>query len=78
MHKILFSRRGPLDAADYPMQPWSGPYPGPPHSQQGYPQAPSYPTSQSAPSYPNYPPGQPYPRQGDPRGIDPGYYPHPR
>ncbi|XP_013768956.1 partitioning defective 3 homolog B-like [Pundamilia nyererei] len=70
-------RRGPLDAADYPMQPWSGPYPGPPHAQQGYPQAPSYPTSQSAPSYPNYPPGQPYPRQGDPRGIDPGYYPHP-
>ncbi|XP_030614412.1 partitioning defective 3 homolog B isoform X2 [Archocentrus centrarchus] len=70
-------RRGPLDPAEYPMQPWSGPYPGPPHSQQGYPQAPSYSNSQSGPSYSNYPPGQPYPRQGDPRGIDPGYYPHP-
>ncbi|XP_074513603.1 partitioning defective 3 homolog B-like isoform X3 [Sebastes fasciatus] len=160
-------RRGPLDPADYPMQPWSGHYPGPPQVPQGYPQSPSYPNpnsqsapsypnpnsqsapsypnpnsqsapsypnpnsqsapsypnpnsqsapsypnpnsqsspsypnpnsqsapsypnpnSQSAPSYPNpnsqsapsysgYPPGQPYARPVDPRGVDPGYYPHP-
>ncbi|XP_077947363.1 partitioning defective 3 homolog B-like isoform X4 [Gasterosteus aculeatus] len=69
-------RRGPLDVTDYPMQPWSGHYPGPP---QGYPQSPSYPHAnpQSAPSYSGYPPGQPYARPGDPRGVDPGYYPHP-
>ncbi|XP_026151014.1 partitioning defective 3 homolog B-like isoform X3 [Mastacembelus armatus] len=72
-------RRGPLDSADYPMQPWSGHYPGPPQGPQGYSQSHSYsnPSSQSGPSYPGYPPGQPYPRPGDPRGIDPGYYPHP-
>ncbi|KAM9347493.1 partitioning defective 3 homolog B-like [Symphorus nematophorus] len=72
-------RRGPLDPADYPMQPWSGHYPGPPQTQQGYPQSPSYPNpnSQSGPSYSAYPPGQPYARAGDPRGVDPGYYPHP-
>ncbi|XP_063743937.1 partitioning defective 3 homolog B isoform X2 [Eleginops maclovinus] len=72
-------RRGPMDPADYPMQPWSGHYPGPPQAPQGYPQSPSYPNpnSQSAPSYSAYPPGQPYPRQGDPRGVDPGYHPHP-
>ncbi|XP_035859987.1 partitioning defective 3 homolog B-like isoform X4 [Sander lucioperca] len=94
-------RRGPLDPADYPMQHWSGHYPGPPQAPQGYPQSPSYPNpnsqsapsypnpnSQSAPSYPNpnsqsaqsysgYPPGQPYARLGDPRSVDPGYYPHP-
>lgn len=73
-------RRGPLDPADYPMQPWSGHYPGPPQVPQGYPQSPSYPTpnSQSGPPYSGYPPGQPYARSGDPRGVDPGYYPHPR
>ncbi|XP_019945636.2 partitioning defective 3 homolog B isoform X1 [Paralichthys olivaceus] len=73
-------RRGPLDPADYPMQPWSGHYPGPPQAPQGYPQSMSYPNpnSQPAPSYSGYPPpGQPYPRPGDPRGIDPGFYPHP-
>ncbi|XP_069554997.1 partitioning defective 3 homolog B isoform X2 [Brachyistius frenatus] len=72
-------RRGPMDPADYPMQPWSGHYPGPPQAQQGYPQSPSYPipNSQSGPSYSSYLPGQPYPRPGDPRGVDPGYYPHP-
>ncbi|XP_041857189.1 partitioning defective 3 homolog B isoform X2 [Melanotaenia boesemani] len=70
-------RRGPLDPAEYPMQPWSGHYPGP--SQQVYPQSPPYsnPNSQSGPSYSGYPPGQPYSRPGDPRGLDPGYYPHP-
>uniref|UniRef100_A0A8D3BNB6 PDZ domain-containing protein n=1 Tax=Scophthalmus maximus TaxID=52904 RepID=A0A8D3BNB6_SCOMX len=72
-------RRGPMDPAEYPMQPWSGHYPGPPQAPQGYSQSMSYPNpnSQSAPSYPGYPPGQPYPRPGDPRGVDPGYYPHP-
>ncbi|XP_070693843.1 partitioning defective 3 homolog B isoform X2 [Pempheris klunzingeri] len=72
-------RRGPLDPADYPMQPWSGHYPGPPQSQQGYPQSPSYPNpnTQSGQSYSGYPHGQLYARPGDPRGIDPGYYPHP-
>nr|XP_020470556.1 partitioning defective 3 homolog B-like isoform X2 [Monopterus albus] len=72
-------RRGPLDPADYPMQPWSGHYPGPPQAQQGYPQSPSYPNlnSQSGPSYSGYAPGQPYPRPGDPRSIDHGYYTHP-
>ncbi|XP_078030502.1 partitioning defective 3 homolog B-like isoform X6 [Epinephelus lanceolatus] len=72
-------RRGPLDPADYPMQPWSSHYPGPPQAPQGYPQSPSYPNlnSQPAPSYSGYPPGQPYARPGDPRGVDPGYYPHP-
>ncbi|XP_054871174.1 partitioning defective 3 homolog B isoform X3 [Amphiprion ocellaris] len=71
--------RGPLDPADYPVQPWSGHYPGPPPAQQGYPQSPSYPnpSAQSGPSYSSYQPGQPYPRPGDPRGVDPGYYPHP-
>ncbi|XP_035532385.1 partitioning defective 3 homolog B isoform X2 [Morone saxatilis] len=72
-------RRGPLDPADYPMQPWSGHYPGPPQAPQGYPQSPSYPNpnSQTGPSYSGYPSGQPYARPGDPRGIDPGYFPHP-
>ncbi|XP_056244818.1 partitioning defective 3 homolog B isoform X2 [Seriola aureovittata] len=72
-------RRGPLDPGDYPMQPWSGHYPGPPQAAQGYPQSLSYPNpnSQAGPSYPGYPPSQPYPRPGDPRGVDPGYYPHP-
>ncbi|XP_071328812.1 partitioning defective 3 homolog B isoform X4 [Trachinotus anak] len=72
-------RRGPLDSGDYPMQPWSGHYPGPPQAAQGYPQSLSYPNpnSQTGPSYSGYPPGQPYPRPGDPRGVDPGYYPHP-
>ncbi|XP_078117662.1 partitioning defective 3 homolog B-like isoform X8 [Sander vitreus] len=72
-------RRGPLDPADYPMQHWSGHYPGPPQAPQGYPQSPSYPNpnSQSAQSYSSYPPGQPYARPGDPRSVDPGYYPHP-
>ncbi|XP_030284431.1 partitioning defective 3 homolog B isoform X1 [Sparus aurata] len=72
-------RRGPMDPADYPMQPWSGHYPGPPQPPQGYPQSPSYPNPnpQSGPSYSGYPPGQPYARPGDPRGVDPGYYPHP-
>ncbi|CAN9497934.1 unnamed protein product [Ophioblennius macclurei] len=70
-------RRGPLDPADYPMQPWSGHYPGPPQPQQGYPQSPSYPNSQPGPPYSSYPGGQPYPRPSDPRGVDPGYYPHP-
>ncbi|XP_044072439.1 partitioning defective 3 homolog B isoform X2 [Siniperca chuatsi] len=72
-------RRGPLDPADYPMQPWSGHYPGAPQAPQGYPQSPSYPNpnSQSGLSYSGYPPGQPYARPGDHRGVDPGYYPHP-
>ncbi|XP_068557781.1 partitioning defective 3 homolog B-like [Cebidichthys violaceus] len=72
-------RRGPLDATEYSMQPWSGHYPGPPQAPQGYPQSPSYPNPnpQSAPSYSGYPPGPPYARPGDPRGVDPGYYPHP-
>lgn len=62
------------------MQLWPGHYSGPPPTSQGYPQAPTYPTpnSQSGPSYSSYPPGQPYARPGDPRGVDPGYYPHPR
>ncbi|XP_028248920.1 partitioning defective 3 homolog B-like isoform X4 [Parambassis ranga] len=72
-------RRGPLDPAEYPIQPWSGHYPGPPQAQQGYPQSPTYPNSNSQPGQPysSYPPTQPYPRPGDPRGVDPGYYPHP-
>ncbi|XP_070770529.1 partitioning defective 3 homolog B [Enoplosus armatus] len=72
-------RRGPLDPSDYPIQPWSGHYPGPPQAPQGYPQSPSYanPNSQSGPPYSGYPPGQPYARPGDHRGVDPGYYPHP-
>ncbi|KAM7380782.1 hypothetical protein PAMP_004055 [Pampus punctatissimus] len=72
-------RRGPLDPADFPMQPWSGHYTGPPQAPQGYPQAPSYPNpnTQSGPSYSSYPPGQPYSRPGDPRGVDPGYYSYP-
>ncbi|XP_026231725.1 partitioning defective 3 homolog B-like isoform X3 [Anabas testudineus] len=72
-------RRGPLDPADYPMQPWAGHYPGPQQAPQGYPQSPSYPNpkSQAGPSYSGYPPSQPYSRLGDPRGVDPGYYPHP-
>ncbi|XP_062258105.1 partitioning defective 3 homolog B isoform X2 [Platichthys flesus] len=73
-------RRGPLDPAEYPMQPWAGHYPGPPQAPQGYPQPMSYPNpnAQPAPSYSGYPPpGQPYPRPGDPRGVDPAYYPHP-
>ncbi|XP_068429061.1 partitioning defective 3 homolog B isoform X2 [Clinocottus analis] len=72
-------RRGPLDATDYSMQPWSAHYPGPPQAPLGYPQSPSYPNPnpQPAPSYSGYPPGPPYARPGDPRGVDPGYYPHP-
>ncbi|XP_068602336.1 partitioning defective 3 homolog B [Brachionichthys hirsutus] len=72
-------RQGLLDPADYPMQPWSGHYPGPPHTQQVYPQSPSYPNPnpQSGPSYSSYVPGQPYARPADPRGVSPGYYPHP-
>lgn len=70
-------RRGPLDPADFPMQPWSGHYPGPPQAQQGYPQSPSYPNSQPGPPFSSYPVGQPYQRPGDSRGVDPGYYPHP-
>ncbi|XP_029385907.1 partitioning defective 3 homolog B-like isoform X3 [Echeneis naucrates] len=67
-------RRGPLEPGDYPMQPWSGHYAGPPQAPQGYPQALPYPNpnAQTAPSYPGYPPSQQYPRPGDP-----GYYPHP-
>ncbi|XP_068184766.1 partitioning defective 3 homolog B isoform X2 [Antennarius striatus] len=72
-------RRGLLDPADYPMQPWSGHYPGSPHTQQVYPQSPSYPNpnSQSGPSFSGYVPSQPYARPADPRGVSPGYYPHP-
>ncbi|RVE57744.1 hypothetical protein OJAV_G00202360 [Oryzias javanicus] len=72
-------RRGPLDPAEYPMQPWSGLYPGPPQAQQGYPQSPMYPdsTSQSVPSYSSFKPGPPYPRPVDHRAVDPGYYPNP-
>ncbi|KAK5622167.1 hypothetical protein CRENBAI_008753 [Crenichthys baileyi] len=68
-----------MDPADYPMQPWSGHYPGPPQAQQGYPQSPNYSNinSQSGPSYSSFPPGQPYQQQRDPRGIEPAYYPHP-
>ncbi|XP_036065454.1 partitioning defective 3 homolog B isoform X2 [Oryzias melastigma] len=67
-------RRGPLDPAEYPMQPWSGLYPGPPQAQQGYPQSPMYPDSnaQSVPAYSSFKPGPPYPRP-----VDPGYYPNP-
>ncbi|KAF3842916.1 hypothetical protein F7725_001765 [Dissostichus mawsoni] len=68
--------RGPMDPADYPMQPWAGHYPGPPlQAPQGYPQSPSYPNpnSQSAPSYPGYPPA---PSREAPCGrthmVDPG------
>ncbi|XP_078795348.1 partitioning defective 3 homolog B isoform X3 [Oryzias latipes] len=72
-------RRGPLDPAEYPMQPWSGLYPGPPQTQQGYPQATMYPdsNSQSVPTYSTFKPGPPYPRPGDHRPVDPGYYPNP-
>uniref|UniRef100_UPI0037E8FC59 partitioning defective 3 homolog B isoform X2 n=1 Tax=Semicossyphus pulcher TaxID=241346 RepID=UPI0037E8FC59 len=75
-------RRGPLDPADHPMQPWSGHYPGPPQAPQGYPQSPSYPNPNPGPPYSGYPSSQPYarqmdPRGMDPRGMDPGYYPHP-
>ncbi|XP_032423748.1 partitioning defective 3 homolog B-like isoform X1 [Xiphophorus hellerii] len=72
-------RRGPMDPADYPMQSWSGHYPGPPQAQSGYPQSPTYSNinSQSAPSFSNFLPGQPYQQPRDPRGIEPGYYPHP-
>ncbi|XP_054908776.1 partitioning defective 3 homolog B-like isoform X4 [Poeciliopsis prolifica] len=73
-------RRGPMDPADYPMQSWSGHYPGPPQAQPGYPQSPTYSNinSQSGPSFSNFLPGQPYQQQPrDPRGIEPGYYPHP-
>ncbi|XP_065817950.1 partitioning defective 3 homolog B isoform X1 [Labrus bergylta] len=70
-------RRGPLDPADHPMQPWSGHYSPPPQTQQAYPQSPSYHNPNSAPPYSGYPPGQPYARPVDPRGMDPGYYPHP-
>ncbi|XP_041662560.1 partitioning defective 3 homolog B isoform X2 [Cheilinus undulatus] len=69
-------RRGPLDPADHPMQPWSGHYPAP-QAPQAYQQSPSYPNPHSGPSYAGYQPGQPYARPVDPRGIDPGYYPHP-
>ncbi|XP_034042512.1 partitioning defective 3 homolog B-like isoform X2 [Thalassophryne amazonica] len=70
-------RRGPLDPAEYPMQTWSGHYPGHPQAPQGYPQSPSYPNpnAHSGPPYPGYPPGQQYPRGADLRGVDPGYYP---
>lgn len=69
-----------MDPADYPMQSWSGHYPGPPQAQSGYPQSPTYSNinSQSAPSFSNFLPGQPYQQPRDPRGIEPGYYPHPR
>ncbi|KAM6934851.1 partitioning defective 3 homolog B-like [Xenentodon cancila] len=69
-------RRGPLDSAEYPMQPWTGHYPGP---AQAYPQSPSYsnPSSQSGPPYSGYPSGQPYPRHGDPRGVEHRFYPLP-
>ncbi|XP_029980366.1 partitioning defective 3 homolog B-like isoform X3 [Sphaeramia orbicularis] len=72
-------RRGPPDPSEYPMQPWSGHYPGPPPASQGYPQSPSYPnpSPQSGPPYSGYSSSQPYPRAGDPRGMEPGYYPHP-
>ncbi|KAM9850884.1 partitioning defective 3 homolog B isoform 2-T2 [Aulostomus maculatus] len=71
-------RRGPLDPAEYPMHPWSGHYAAAPQAPQGYPKAPSYPNpnSQTAPSFSSYPPSQPYSRPGDPRGVEPGYYPH--
>ncbi|KAM4731546.1 partitioning defective 3 homolog B-like isoform 2-T2 [Anableps anableps] len=72
-------RRGQMDPADYPMQSWPGHYPGPPQAQQGYPQSPTFPNinSQSGPSFSNFLPGQPYQQPRDPRGIEPGYYPHP-
>ncbi|XP_008327329.1 partitioning defective 3 homolog B isoform X2 [Cynoglossus semilaevis] len=72
-------RRGPLDPGDYPLQTWSGHYPGSPPAPQGYQQPMSYPNlnSQSGPPYSGYPPGQQYARPSDPRGVDPGYYPHP-
>ncbi|KAM9709788.1 partitioning defective 3 homolog B-like isoform 2-T3 [Menidia menidia] len=71
-------RRGPLDPAEYSMQPWAGHYPGPPQV-QGYPQYSSYsnPNSPPGPSYPGYPQSQPYPRPVEPPGLDPGYYSHP-
>ncbi|XP_038143569.1 partitioning defective 3 homolog B-like isoform X2 [Cyprinodon tularosa] len=74
-------RRGPMDPAEYPMQPWSGHYPGPPPAQQGYHanQSPTYANinSQSGPSFSSFQPGPPYQQQRDPRGIEPGFYPHP-
>ncbi|CAJ1078845.1 partitioning defective 3 homolog B isoform X2 [Xyrichtys novacula] len=70
-------RRGPLDPADHPMQPWSGHYPAAPQAPQAYPQSPSYPNPNSGPPYSGYTSGQQYARPVDPRGMDPGYYPHP-
>ncbi|KAF1382340.1 hypothetical protein PFLUV_G00142750 [Perca fluviatilis] len=71
-------RRGPLDPADYPMQHWSGHYPGPPQAPQGYPQSPSYsnPNSQSAPSYPN-PNSQSAPSYPNPNSQSAPSYPNP-
>ncbi|KAM4561503.1 partitioning defective 3 homolog B-like isoform 1-T1 [Fundulus diaphanus] len=72
-------RRGAMDPADYPMQPWSGHYPGPPQAQQGYPHSPTYSNmhSEPGPPYSSFLPGPPYQQPRDPRGIEPGYYPHP-
>lgn len=69
-------RRGPLDPAEYSMQPWTGHYPGPPP--QGYSQSPAYHNNnhQPGPPYTSYPPGQPYTRPADPRAVDSGYYSH--
>lgn len=78
VHLCLSPRRGPLDPAEYSMQPWTGHYPGPPP--QGYSQSQSYHNNnhQPGPSYTSYPPGQPYTRPGDPRVVDSGYYSHQR
>lgn len=77
---VPFSRRGPLDPAEYTMHPWAGHYMSVPQAPQGYHKAPSYPhpNLQSPPSFSNYPPSQPYSRPGDPRGVDSSFYPHPR
>ncbi|XP_074550689.1 partitioning defective 3 homolog B-like isoform X2 [Halichoeres trimaculatus] len=70
-------RRGPLEPADHSMQPWSGHYPAAPQAPHAYPQSPSYHNPNSGPPYSGYAPSQQYARPVDPRGMDPGYYPHP-
>ncbi|XP_034550568.1 partitioning defective 3 homolog B-like [Notolabrus celidotus] len=70
-------RRGPLEPADHVMQPWSGHYPAAPQAPQAYPQSPSYHNPNPGPPYSGYTPSQQYARPVDPRGMDPGYYPHP-
>ncbi|XP_053732799.1 partitioning defective 3 homolog B isoform X3 [Synchiropus splendidus] len=70
-------RRGPMEPSDYPVPQWSGLYAGAPQPPQGYTNAPTYPSASSQPaSFPSYQPTQPYPRPGEHRALEPGYYPH--